>query len=229
MAIAIQAMILTMKIAPIITLLISVNFLSGQNLQGKWLLIKLGNTYSIPTNMIMEIKNDSHIYYNFDKEYSAREIKINPDKTLSGSSSIKEISFINQNRLKLTRNGIRNGKDLVFHEENVRLIQTNTELSSGEIENIRFKFDYNNNRLKVKFNEELTDLKILKKVGKECYWKKLIRPILYLFIRQEQEKILFLLKRYLKIRWFYMELQKNQIKYMEVELTKNLPELLFIL
>ncbi len=151
--------------------------MNGQSLQGKWLLTRPGDTYTIPTNMIMEIKDDSLIYYDFDKEYSAAKIKINPDKTLTESGSIKEINFINQDRLRLSRTGIRNGKYSIFHEEYVRLKPTQTKLSPGEIENLKFQFDYNGSQFKVRFNEELTGLKILKMVGEKGRERMLLEKI----------------------------------------------------
>ncbi|WP_034924952.1 hypothetical protein [Gillisia sp. CAL575] len=147
-----------MKIVTLILLVFSMNLTFGQKLNGKWLMTKEGDTYSYPTNLIMEIKNDSIIYYDFDEFYTSTQIDIKNHKIIMDSDNFEKFEFINDDRLKLF---LKVKTDEIYSNlttEYVRLLPTKTTLTIEQIENLSFNFNWNGEKFKVIFNRELGNL-----------------------------------------------------------------------
>lgn len=131
------------------------NLTFGQNLNGKWLMTKEGDTYSYPNNPILEFKNDSMTYYDFDKFYDNSQIEINNGEILTDSKASIKFQLINENRLSMISKGNKKENDSVLTTEYLRLLATKTSLTKGQIENLSFNFNWNGERFKVIFNQEL--------------------------------------------------------------------------
>lgn len=140
---------------------------SAQELDGKWLMIKGGDTYLLPENLILEINSDSLTYYSFDKIQSSIPIKIQGKEIRINNRHNENFEFINDNRIAIKSSGKVNGKDSLIVTEYVRLVETRTGLTQGEIENLSFELNYNNSRFKVVFNTELEDHQILSIMEKD--------------------------------------------------------------
>lgn len=140
---------------------------SAQELDGKWLMIKGGDTYLLPENLILEINSDSLTYYSFDKIQSSIPIKIQGKEIRINNRHNENFEFINDNRIAIESSGKVNGKDSLIVTEYVRLVETRTRLTQGEIENLSFELNYNNSRFKVVFNTELEDHQILSIMEKD--------------------------------------------------------------
>lgn len=156
-----------MKILTIIIFYLIVVSSSAQELDGKWLMIKGGDTYLLPENLILEINSDSLTYYSFDKIQSSIPIKIQGKEIRINNRHNENFEFINDNRIAIESSGKVNGKDSLIVTEYVRLVETRTRLTQGEIENLSFELNYNNSRFKVVFNTELEDHQILSIMEKD--------------------------------------------------------------
>lgn len=120
----------------LILLLLFMNFSEPNPLDGKWLAVKNAATYIVPTVPILEFNSQRITLYDFNKEVKTEITAVKP-----------EFRFIDQNRI------VGNDDDSIFY---VRLLPTATELSDKEIEKLKFEFIWNNEKVKVVFNEELS-------------------------------------------------------------------------
>jgi len=118
-------------------LFLFMNLSNDQSLNGKWLMVKNSDTYIVPTIPIIEFKEGKTSLYDFDKIQKTEE-KIVKDNFF----------FIDENRLK------HNSDDIEIYY--VRLLPTETGLSDKEIEELKFDFSWNNEKVKVAFNQELS-------------------------------------------------------------------------
>lgn len=156
-----------MKKLTIITFLLIVVSSSAQDLDGKWLMTKEGDTYIIPENLIIEINSDSLTYFSFEKIQSSIPIKLEGNKIRINQKQTDLVEFINNNRIKIKSQGRVNDKDSLISTEYVRLIKTKTRLSQSEIESLSFKFNWNDEEFKVVFNKELGNPQMMKIMGKD--------------------------------------------------------------
>ena len=156
-----------MKILTIITFLLIVASSSAQDLDGKWFMTKEGDTYIIPENLILEINSDSLNYFSFDQIQSSIPIKIENNNIIINKKQTDNVEFINEDRIKITSQGKVNDKDSLIAIEYVRLIETKTKLSPKEIQNLSFKFNWNDEKFKVIFNKELGSSQIVKIMEKD--------------------------------------------------------------
>lgn len=123
---------------------------SAQKITGKWFLTKEGDTFVIPENLILEISKDSINYFSFDKLVSANSLEIDGNKITIDQKGIMTFDFINDNRIKITYSDKKQNSS-----EYCRLTPTNTNLNPDEIEKLSFVFNWNDEVIKIKFNEEL--------------------------------------------------------------------------
>ena len=156
-----------MKILTIITFYLIVVSSSAQALDGKWMMTKEGDTYIIPENLILEINSDSLNYFSFDQIQSSIPIKIENNNIIINKKQTDNVEFINEDRIKITSQGKVNDKDSLIAIEYVRLIETKTKLSPKEIQNLSFKFNWNDEKFKVIFNKELGSSQIVKIMEKD--------------------------------------------------------------
>ena len=156
-----------MKILTIITFYLFVASSSAQDLDGKWLMTKEGDTYIIPENLILEINSDSLKYFSFDQIQSSIPIKIENNNIIINQKQTDIVEFINEDRIKITSQGKVNDKDSLIETEYVRLIKTKTKLSPKEIQNLSFNFNWNDEKFKVIFNKELGSPQVKKIMEKD--------------------------------------------------------------
>ncbi|TRO66800.1 hypothetical protein [Christiangramia sabulilitoris] len=139
-----------MKILTVITFCLIVVTSSAQDLKGKWFLTKEGDTYIVPENLIMEVKKDSIKYYSFDQFVFTQSAKIEEKKIKFENGDIRDFEFINQNSFKFISQKDKDSTNFEY----VRLIPTKTNLQKEEIENLSFEFNWNGEKIKIKFKQE---------------------------------------------------------------------------
>ena len=154
-----------MKILTIITFYLIVVSSSAQGLDGKWMMTKEGDTYIIPENLILEINSDSLKYFSFDQFQSSIPIKIENNKLIVNQTQTDIVEFINEDRIKIKSQ--EKDKNSLIETEYVRLKKTKTTLSPEEIQNLSFKFNWNDEKFKVIFNKELESPQVLKIMEKD--------------------------------------------------------------
>ena len=154
-----------MKILTIITFYLIVVSSSAQALDGKWMMTKEGDTYIIPENLILEINSDSLKYFSFDQFQSSIPIKIENNKLIVNQTQTDIVEFINEDRIKIKSQ--EKDKNSLNETEYVRLKKTKTTLSPEEIQNLSFKFNWNDEKFKVIFNKELESPQVLKIMEKD--------------------------------------------------------------
>ena len=154
-----------MKILTIITFYLIVVSSSAQALDGKWMMTKEGDTYIIPENLILEINSDSLKYFSFDQFQSSIPIKIENNKLIVNQTHTDIVEFINEDRIKIKSQ--EKDKNSLNETEYVRLKKTKTTLSPEEIQNLSFKFNWNDEKFKVIFNKELGSPQVLKIMEKD--------------------------------------------------------------
>jgi hypothetical protein len=124
-----------------------------------WLFIKTPDHYG--NSEIIQIDEDIIDYFVVKKIDKICLIKNgNRNEKLSGI----EHKFINQNRIRFFRNG-KNYKvlsdeksiteDCIFDNDYEKLKATETELTETEIQNLKFEFNWNGEKMNLKFNEVL--------------------------------------------------------------------------
>lgn len=154
-----------MKILTIITFYLIVVSSSAQGLDGKWMMTKEGDTYIIPENLILEINSDSLKYFSFDQFQSSIPIKIENNKLIVNQTQTDIVEFINEDRIKIRSQD--KDKNSLNETEYVRLKKTKTTLSPEEIQNLSFKFNWNDEKFKVIFNKELGSPQVMRIMEKD--------------------------------------------------------------
>ena len=154
-----------MKILTIITFYLIVVSSSAQALDGKWMMTKEGDTYIIPENLILEINSDSLKYFSFDQFQSSIPIKIENNKLIVNQTQTDIVEFINEDRIKIKSQ--EKDKNSLNETEYVRLKKTKTTLSPEEIQNLSFKFNWNDEKFKVIFNKELGSPQVMRIMEKD--------------------------------------------------------------
>ena len=154
-----------MKILTIITFYLIVVSSSAQALDGKWMMTKEGDTYIIPENLILKINSDSLKYFSFDQFQSSIPIKIENNKLIVNQTQTDIVEFINEESIKIKSQ--EKDKNSLNETEYVRLKKTKTTLSPEEIQNLSFKFNWNDEKFKVIFNKELESPQVMKIMEKD--------------------------------------------------------------
>lgn len=141
--------------------------ISAQELDGKWLMTKEGDTYTIPENLILEINSNSLKYFSFDELQSSIPIKIEHNNIIINQNQTDFVEFINDDRIIIKSEGKVSEKDSLIITEYVRLKETKTKLSAKEIQNLSFKFNWNDEKFKLVFNKELGSPQVMKMMEKD--------------------------------------------------------------
>jgi hypothetical protein len=156
---------------------------SGQNLNGKWLLkdVDSGNEkIGYPGFQLLEVKNENaHMFRDFSLLEKWIELKFESD-TIFTSNDFKYATFklVNENHLKLFIDGTSNGKDAIFECDFYRLLPTITTIEKEDIEAMTFLLKSDKGReTELKFNIELIDKEILKSLNKEEGEKRILEKI----------------------------------------------------
>jgi hypothetical protein len=134
------------------------NLSFGQNLEGKWILVKNGDTYTVPKINLFEFKNGKVISSDLDKKVWEHEFEVIESEIFIEKNSFAKYKFINENRFTIFAND-KNKSEKNAELDFVRIEKTITELSEAEIEKLSFENkDYD---LKIAFNVELQKPEIL--------------------------------------------------------------------
>ncbi|MFK7834300.1 MAG: hypothetical protein AB8B52_13585 [Winogradskyella sp.] len=170
------------KIAFLILMTMTFNLVSGQNLNGKWLLkdIDPGNgKKGYPGFQLLEIENDSvHIFTDFSlKEKASILIMDNGDLLNLKKEKTSTYTVISDNNLKWFVNGKSNDKDAIFECDFYRLEPTMTMLKKEDIEKMTFMLTENGRETEFKFNKELWDKETLERMKRKEGEKKMIEQI----------------------------------------------------
>lgn len=158
------------------------NSISGQNLNGKWLLkdIDPGNgKKGYPGFQLLEIENDSvHIYTDFALKEKASTLTMdNGDLLNLKKEKTSTYKVISDNNLKWFVNGKSNDKDAIFECDFYRLEPTKTTLEKEDIEKMTFVLTENGRETEFEFNKELWDKEILERMKRKEGEKKMIEKI----------------------------------------------------
>ena len=154
-----------MKILKIIFTFLFMNLGFGQNIEGKWILTKNGETYLVPKINIFEFKNGKIISSDLKKTLQTNNYKITENEIFVEENSFGNYKFINKNRFTLYKNE-QEETDKKLEIDFVRLEKTKTELTEIEIE--KLTFEDKNIEIKIAFNTELQKpviLAIMKEKG----------------------------------------------------------------
>lgn len=126
-----------------------------------WLFIKTPDHYGKPE--IIQFDKNVIDYFNVEKNDGISLITtVNENRNEKLSET--EYKFINRNRIRFFRNG-KNCKvlsdeksiteDCIFENDYEKLNATETELTESEIQNLKFQFNWNGERMNLRFNEVL--------------------------------------------------------------------------
>lgn len=163
-----------MKILKIIFTFLFMNLSFGQNFEGKWILIKNGDTYLVPKINIFEFKAGKLISSDLEKIAFSHNFKIIENEIFVENNYFGSFKFKNENRFILFKKDEKDEKrklELDF----VRLEKTETELNQKEIEKLTFEdTDYD---LKIAFNVELQKPEILEILKGKATKKMLLKKI----------------------------------------------------
>ncbi|MUP44691.1 hypothetical protein E0K83_02900 [Gramella sp. BOM4] len=137
----------------------------AQKLDGKWLMTKEGDTYTIPENLIMEIDADSLKYYSFDELYTSFPVSIEKNKIIKAGKEAELVEFINEDRIRIKSQANGINRDSLEVTEFVRLKETKTNLTPEEIQELEFKFNWNEENFRLIFNKELGNPRVMELMG----------------------------------------------------------------
>ena len=124
-----------------------------------WLYIKTPDDYG--KSEIIQIEEDIIQYFVVEKN---DEICLINSEYRNEKLSETEHKFINQNRIRFFRNGKIHKfysdeeyttEDCIFENDYEKLIATETQLTETEIQNVKFKFNWNGEKMNLRFNEVL--------------------------------------------------------------------------
>jgi polynucleotide 5'-kinase involved in rRNA processing len=136
-----------------------------------WLFIKTPDHYGKPE--IIQFDKNVIDYFNVEKNDGISLITIineNRNEKLGET----EYKFINQNRIRFFRNGkiykvLSDEKsiteDCIFEDDYEKLNATETELTESEIQNLKFEFNWNGEKMNLMFNEVL-DSPVIQEINK---------------------------------------------------------------
>jgi polynucleotide 5'-kinase involved in rRNA processing len=134
-----------------------------------WLFIKTPDHYGNPE--IIQINEDIIDYFDVEK---SDEISLIKNENRNEKLSETEHKFINQNRIRFFRNGkiykvLSDEKsiteDCIFENDYEKLNATETELTESEIQNLKFEFNWNGEKMNIRFNEVL-DSPVIQEINK---------------------------------------------------------------
>jgi len=155
-----------------------------EEFSGEWLFIKTADHYGDPDIIEFNSNNINHFGLQKNDGISLNKIARNWIENLTDA----KIQCKKTNRISIFRNGqihkfFNDDKqiteDCIFEDEYERLIATETKLSESEIQNLKFEFIWNNEKMKIIFNEILDESymqeinKRLNKQGRRIILEKL--------------------------------------------------------
>jgi len=166
----------------LISLTLSFNSVSGQLLNGKWVLKDVyseNDKKGYPGFQLLEITDSTARFYtDFSLQIQADDLKVlEAEIVTSKNVKFAKYKMVNNNHLKLFIDGKANEKDTVFEFDFYKLQPTITTLRKEDIENLTFVLIENERKTEFVFNKELWDEMRLKKFNVKEGEKKMIEQI----------------------------------------------------
>jgi hypothetical protein len=136
-----------------------------------WLYIKTPDDYGKPE--IIQFNENVIHYFNVDKNDEVSFLKMVSQNRNEKFSDTK-YKFVNQNRIRFFRKGKiykvlsdeeSTTEDCIFENDYEKLSATETELTENEIQNLKFVFNWNGEKMTIRFNEIL-DPPIIQEINK---------------------------------------------------------------
>ena len=136
-----------------------------------WLFIKTPDHYGNPE--IIEFNDNIINHFNVEKSDGISLMKIATENRKEKLNEV-EHKFINPNRIRFFRNGKIHKvlsetesitEDCIFENDYEKLNATETELTEMEIQNFKFEFNWNGEKMNVRFNEDL-DSPVIQELNK---------------------------------------------------------------
>jgi hypothetical protein len=163
------------------------NLSFGQNLEGKWILVKNGDTYTVPKINLFEFRNGKVISSDLEKTIWEHEFEVIESEIFIEKNSFAKYKFINENRFTIFVND-ENKSEMNAELDFVRIEKTITELDEVEIEKLSFENkDYD---LKIAFNVELQKpeiLEITRGMGSKKMSLKKIGETYFIYVFEDNE------------------------------------------
>lgn len=135
-----------------------------------WLFIKTPDHYGKPE--IIQFDDEVIDYFNVEKSDTSLIKIVNENRNEKLSET--QYKFINQNRIRFFRNGKIHKffsdeksitEDCVFENDYEKLTATQSELTEDEIQGLKFQFNWNGEKMNVRFNEVL-DSPVIQEINK---------------------------------------------------------------
>ncbi|WP_299183695.1 hypothetical protein [uncultured Aquimarina sp.] len=193
------------KVTVIIILTIISNSVTGQSLNGKWILkdiVSVNGIKGYPGFQLLEINGDKVDFYtDFSLKEKASTWKMERGYLLNyNNEKTSGYQIVDENHIKLFVNGKSNGRDTIFESDFYRLNPTITNLKKEDIEKLIFVLNENGRESELAFNKELWDKESLellrRKEGEKKGLNKLILHFLYQYTPMGKEMFLMLSKRF---------------------------------
>ena len=127
-----------------ITLLISSSGIS-QELEGKWVISGNKSFGGFPGIHLMQVSEDSLSHYNFDQFVTKTSYKTENNKLRIDTLAFADFSFKNPNRLSISSKRLEKPVDYI------RLVPTETNLSTNEIKQIKYVLERGGESFEVDF------------------------------------------------------------------------------
>ncbi|WP_026730563.1 hypothetical protein [Flavobacterium denitrificans] len=136
-----------------------------------WLFIKTPDHYGKPE--IIEFDQNEIKHFWVEKGRDRSLVKIAEENTNEQISKVK-LKRVNLNRIRFFRNGkiykvLSDNEsvieDCVFENDYEKLNATETKLTENEIQNLKFEFNWNGEKMNIRFNEDL-DSPVIQEINK---------------------------------------------------------------
>jgi len=136
-----------------------------------WLFIKTPDDYG--SAEIIQFDDNTVHYFTVEKSDGISLVKI-VNENRNQKLIETQYKFVNQNRIRFFRNGKIHKffseektitEDCIFENDYEKLSATETELTEDEIQNLKFEFNWNGEKMNVSFNEVL-DSPVIQEINK---------------------------------------------------------------
>lgn len=136
-----------------------------------WLFITTPDHYGKPE--IIEFDQNEITHFWVEKGSDLSLVKIKEENRSEKVSQIQH-EFVNPNRIRFFRKGKiyrvlseteSITEDCIFENDYEKLYETETELTESEIQNLKFEFNWNGEKMNIRFNEVL-DSPVIQEINK---------------------------------------------------------------
>lgn len=142
------------------------------HMKENWLFIKTPDHYGNPK--IIQVDGNIINHFSVKKSDGKDSLEITNEKRKEILNEVEHKS-INPNRVRFYRNGKiykafseteSTTEDCIFEDDYEKLNATETELTENEIQNLKFEFNWNGEKMKIGFNEDL-DPPVIKEINQK--------------------------------------------------------------